>query len=68
MAYATALAGDPGNTPTALQCWAQHSIDQSVSCSPPPVYAGKVASFNVCMLEACVVLCDGNPYAGDAGP
>jgi hypothetical protein len=67
-AYAAALAGDPGNTPTALQCWAQHSLDQSVSCSPPPASAGKVASFNACMFEACLAQCDGSPYAGDAGP
>jgi hypothetical protein len=68
MAYATALAGDPGNTPTALQCWAQHSLDPSVSCSPPPISAGKVAGFIACMILACQVQCDGNPYAVDAGP
>jgi hypothetical protein len=68
MAYDVALTADPGDTDAALQCWAQHSLDQSVSCSPPPASAGKVASFNACMFEGCLAQCDGNPYAGDAGP
>jgi len=68
-AYTTALAGDPSDATMALvNCWLQRSIDASTMCSPPPASAGKVASFNACMFEACLVQCNGDPYAGDAGP
>jgi len=67
MAYAIALAGDPAATPAALGCWAQHSLDASVSCSPPANRVSPANNFNACMVLSCQLLCDGDPYAVDAG-